>query len=187
MDAATETLAPSERARLVFHRLFDERDLSDPSFFWTGASVDYFLAAGREVRGAEALATWFAELFAAVPDWHVDVENAFDDGERQCVVQWHGTGTLSDAPFLGIEPTGRRVEIRGVDVIRFDADGKVAENTVYYDGAAFARQVGMLPRLDSRLDRLMLKAFNATTRVKRRLRRGGRPPGAATAGSDRPS
>jgi len=172
MDTTTATTrTPSELARETFRAIFDERDLSDPSRFWTEDSVDYFLAAGRTVRGGEALAQWFRDLFAAVPDWHLEIENTFDDGERQCVVQWHATGTFSGAPFLGIEPNGRRVELRGTDVIRFDAGGKVDQNTVYYDGAEFARQIGMLPRRDSSLDRLTLSAFNAGTRVRRRLRR----------------
>ena len=72
---------------------------------------------------------------------------------------------------MGIEPNGRRIDIRGVDVIRLDADGKVDTNTVYYDGAEFARQVGMLPRRDSALDRLSLTGFNAVTRLRQRMAR----------------
>jgi steroid delta-isomerase-like uncharacterized protein len=168
-SAATQT--PSENARELFRDLFDDRDLSDPSRYWTDDSVDHFLAAGRTVRGAEALAQWFRDLFAAVPDWRLEIENTVDDGDRQVVVQWHATGTLTGAPFLGIEPNGRSVDIRGVDVIRFDADGKIETNTVYYDGAEFARQVGMLPRRDSAADRAVLAAFNGATKLKRRLRR----------------
>ena len=166
-----DTQTPSQIARAVFHRIFNERDLSDPSAFWTDASVDHFLAAGRTVRGATALAAWFEDLFAAVPDWHLEIENTVDDGDRQVVVQWHATGTMTGAPFLGIEPNGRRIEIRGVDVIRLDEDGKVDSNTVYYDGAEFARQVGMLPRRDSPLDRLSLSGFNTITRLRRRIAR----------------
>lgn len=165
------THTPSDIARAVFHRIFNERDLSDPSAFWTDDSVDYFLAAGQTVRGATALAAWFEDLFAAVPDWHLEIENTVDDGDRQVVVQWHATGTMTGAPFLGIEPNGRRIDIRGVDVIRLDADGKVDMNTIYYDGAEFARQVGMLPRRDSALDRLSLTGFNAVTRLRQRMAR----------------
>jgi hypothetical protein len=46
----------------------------------------------------------------------------------------------------------------------------VAQNTVYYDGLAFARQIGMLPREGSTADRAVLAAFNATTKAKTRLR-----------------
>src|SRR6476620_7150939 len=122
-DSTTRSL--SERAREIFRAIFDDRDLSDPYRYWTDESVDYFLAAGREVRGPEALAKWFRDLFAAVPDWKLEIENTVDDGDRQVVVQWHATGTFNgSAPFLGIEPNGRRIDMRAVDVIKLDADGK---------------------------------------------------------------
>ncbi|HEV3287572.1 MAG TPA: ester cyclase, partial [Streptosporangiaceae bacterium] len=72
-------------------------------------------------------------------------------------------------PFQGIEPTGRRVEIRGVDVMEV-AEGLVQHNTIYYDGATFARQVGLLPGLGSRADKAMLAAFNAKTTLSQRAR-----------------
>ena len=159
------------RVREAIHRRFDDRDLSDPYAYWSDDSVAHFLAAGQSVRGAPALADWFAGLLAAVPDWRLVVENVVDDGGDQVVVQWTGTGTFTGAPFLGIEPTGRRIELRGCDVIRMDADGKVATNTIYYDGAAFARQVGLLPTAGTRTDRLMTEAFNALTKLRRKLRR----------------
>lgn len=169
---ATTTQTPSQIAREVFKALFDDRDLSDPYRYWTDDSVDHFLAAGKSVRGAQALAQWFRDLFAALPDWKLEVENVIDDGDRQVVVQWHATGTFDgDSPFLGIEPNGRRIDLRAVDVIRLDADGKVDTNTVYYDGAEFARQLGMLPPRDSAADRAMLSAFNGATKLKRRLKR----------------
>lgn len=170
MESSTDTSTPGQRARDTFRILFDERDLSDPYRFWSDESVDHFLAAGQSVRGANALAQWFRELFAAVPDFRMEVLNVFDDGDRQAVVQWRAAGTFTGLPFLGIEANGRRVEIRGVDVIRFDGDGKIDENTIYYDGAEFARHLGMLPPRGSAADRLTLAAFNAKTRLARRVR-----------------
>jgi steroid delta-isomerase-like uncharacterized protein len=167
-DSTTQSL--SERAREIFRAIFDERDLSDPYRYWTDESIDHFLAAGRSVRGAEALAQWFRDLFAAVPDWKLEVENVVDDGDRQVVVQWHATGTFSGAPFLGIEPNGRSIDIRGVDVIRVDENFKVVTNTVYYDGAEYARQIGMLPARDSAADRALTAAFNGATKLRKRLR-----------------
>jgi len=173
MTAPQEAHSATNEAHIreIFRRLFDERDLSDPSAFWSDSSVDHFLAAGMSVRGAAAIAAFFTGLFSAVPDWRVDVENVVDDGNGQVVVQWTGAGTFTGAPFLGIEPTGRAVTIRGVDVIRLDADHRIDTNTVYYDGAEFARQVGMLPARDSRVDRWMLSAFNGATKLRRAVKR----------------
>ena len=173
MESSIDTRTPSQIAREAFRVLFEERDLSDPHRLWSDDSVDHFLAAGDSVRGAKALAEWFRGLFAAVPDFRMEIENVFDDGDRQATVQWRGTGTLNgSSPFLGIEPNGRRVEIRGVDVMRFDGGGKLEENTIYYDGAQFARDIGMLPPRDSAADRMTLAAFNAKTRLAKRLARG---------------
>lgn len=168
--AAASTRTPSEVAREVFHAIFSERDLSDPSRYWTDESVDHFLALGKSVRGKDALAGFFRELFAAFPDWTLEIEQTVDDGDRRVVVQWTASATFDGAPWQGIEPTGSKVTVRGVDVISLDRDGRVAQNTVYYDGLAFARQIGMLPREGSSADRAVLAAFNATTKAKTRLR-----------------
>lgn len=60
--------------------------------------------------------------------------------------------------------------LRGCDVFRFTEEGKLDVNTIYYDGAEFARQLGMLPPRDSVADRAFLGAFNARVRLRRRLR-----------------
>jgi steroid delta-isomerase-like uncharacterized protein len=163
---------PSDLARETFRVLFEERDLSDEatSRFWTEQSTDHFITAGQTVIGKQALTAWFRDLLTAVPDWTMEIENTFDDGKSQAVVQWRGTGTFSGGAFMGIEPNGRSVDIKGVDVFLFDDDGLVAENTVYYDGAEFARQIGMLPPRDSTADRMTLAAFNAKTKLARRIK-----------------
>jgi steroid delta-isomerase-like uncharacterized protein len=168
--AAVSTRTPSEVAREIFHALFSERDLSDPSRYWTDQSVDHFVALGQSVHGKDALADFFRALFDAFPDWKLDIEQTIDDGDRRVVVQWTASATFSGAPWQGIEPTGSRVTVQGLDVISLDADEKIEQNTVYYDGASFARQIGMLPSEGSRADRAMLSAFNAATRAKVRLR-----------------
>jgi steroid delta-isomerase-like uncharacterized protein len=157
-------------AREVFHAIFSERDLSDPSRYWTDESVDHFLALGKSVRGKDALAEFFRGLFAAFPDWTLDIEQTVDDGDSRVVVQWTAHGTFNGARWQGIEATGSKVTVRGVDVISIDRDGKVDQNTVYYDGAAFARQIGMLPLEGSTADRAVLAAFNLATKAKERLR-----------------
>ena len=52
------------------------------------------------------------------------------------------------------------------------ADGFIQHNTIYYDGATFARQIGMLPPQGSRADRALISAFNARTRARQRRAAG---------------
>jgi hypothetical protein len=83
-------------------------------------------------------------------------------------VQWRITGTFSGGPFLGVHATGRRIELRGIDVMHI-VDGLLVDNTIYYDMLSFARQIGMLPSAGSRGDRAMTAAFNAQTDLRGRL------------------
>ncbi len=170
MSTAVETRSPGQLAREMFEALFERRDIDAVRPFWTDSTVDHFLALGFDARGPEQIAAFFAELHAAIPDMKMTIENIVED-DRHAVVQWHATGTFDGAPFQGVEPTGGRIELRGCDAFRFTEDGKVDVNTIYYDGAEFARQIGMLPARDSTADRALLAGFNARVRLRRRLAR----------------
>lgn len=135
--------------------------------------VDDFVAIG-EFRGKEAVRAFFEELFAAMPDFDISVERVVAD-EGAVAVKWRAEATFSSAPFQGIQPTGKQVKLRGVDFFEIE-DGLIRRNTIFYDGASFARQVGMLPPEGSLADRTMLRLFNLKTLLLRPFRR--RPPSA---------
>ena len=163
----TETPTPSEVARTIFEAL-SKRDLDTAMKFNTDDAVDDFVAIG-EFRGRLAIRRFFDELLAAFPDFDIAVDRIVGD-DSAAVVQWHAAGTFSGGKFQGIEPTGKHVQIRGVDVMEF-AEGRYVHNTIYYDGASFARQIGMLPRAGSVTEKATLAAFNATTRLRQRRNR----------------
>ena len=163
----TETPTPSEVARTIFEAL-SRRDLDTAMKFNTDDAVDDFVAIG-EFRGRLAIRRFFDELLAAFPDFDIAVDRIVGD-DSAAVVQWHAAGTFSGGKFQGIEPTGKRVQIRGVDVMEF-AEGRYVHNTIYYDGASFARQIGTLPRAGSVTEKATLAAFNATTRLRQRRNR----------------
>jgi hypothetical protein len=75
-------------------------------------------------------------------------------------------GTFSGAPYQGIEPNGRDVELRGLDLLEIEKQ-KITSNTVYFDTGEFARQIGMLPPQDSGAERAMVGAFNAVTKLRK--------------------
>lgn len=152
MATRSQTRSPGQLARELFEIIFDRKDPDALRAYETEDSVDHFLALGLDLRGPDQIASYFREVLAAVPDAAMTIENIVED-DRHAVVQWTFTGTFEGAPFQGIEPTGKRIALRGCDVFRFTEDGKVDENTVYYDGAEFARQIGMLPPSDSVADK----------------------------------
>ena len=161
----TKPVTPAEVAGDIFDAL-GKRDLDAALALVADDAVDDFVAIG-EVRGRVAIRRFFDELLAAFPDFDITVRRIVAD-DAAAVVQWRAAGSFSGGPFQGIEPTGRQVESRGVDVMEI-AGGLVRHNTIYYDGASFARQIGMLPRAHSRADRAMTATFNAVTRVRHKL------------------
>ena len=108
---------------------------------------------------------FFGEMFAAMPDFEFTVTRVVA-GERLAAVEWRLRGHFTGAPFQGIEPTGKPIEMRGCDMVEVE-DGQIAAITAYYDGAAYARQVGLMPPEGSGAERMMKGAFNAVTKVRR--------------------
>jgi SnoaL-like polyketide cyclase len=92
-------------------------------------------------------------------------------GQNEVALEWRMSANFTGGSFQGIEPTGRPVELRGVDIIEI-ADGKIVSNTAYYDGMSFARGAGLLPAQDSGAERAMRGAVNAATRLRRAVSDG---------------
>ncbi|MFL5866992.1 MAG: ester cyclase [Thermoleophilaceae bacterium] len=119
------------------------------------------------LRGPDELKGFFRELFAAFPGLETTVTRVVAD-DKHAVVEWRMSGTFSGTPFQGIEPTGREVDLRGIDILEIQ-EQQILTNTAYYDGAEFARQVGMLPPRDSGPERAIRNTFNAVTKVRKAL------------------
>lgn len=165
-QATGSVLTPAQVAQAAFEAV----NAHDPDALVANSAedcVDDFVAVGV-FRGKGEIRAFFAELFAAVPDLVLTVDRIVADGES-AVVQWHGGGTFSGGPFQGIVATGKRIELQGVDFMEV-SDGLLRRNTIYYDGAAFARQVGLLPPKGSRAEQAMTAAFNAKTKLLGRRR-----------------
>lgn len=161
-DVATS--AVEDVARGVFAAIA-RRDLSAIATYLHPEDVQEFMPLGRFV-GRAAVLTVFEQLFRSFPDLVISVEDVLAAHGR-AYVRWHARGTFTGMPYQGIEATGRRVEIRGVDGFIQLEDGLIRHNTIFYDGAAFARDVGLLPARGSWGERLLLRVFNTRTRLRR--------------------
>ena len=156
--------AVEEVARSYFEAI-TARDAAAAAAHFHADGIDDIVPVGV-LRGPEAVRKFFAEMFAALPDATMTVERIVADNDV-AAVQWRIAGTFDGGPFQGIEPTGKRVELRGFDALDIDEDGKITRNTGYYDGAAFARAIGLLPPQDGGVDRAMLAGFNAVTKLRK--------------------
>jgi steroid delta-isomerase-like uncharacterized protein len=152
-------------ARAAFEAV-DRQDLDAIVALVAPDGVDDVVAVG-EFRGPQAIRGFFAETFAAFPDFTMTIDRMVVQ-DSTVVVQWHAEGTFSGQQFQGIAPTGRRVEMRGVDVMEIH-EGRLHHNTIYYDGLSMARQIGLLPAKDSGADRALIGAFNTFSKVRSKL------------------
>ncbi len=157
--------ANAELAQNAFDAV-NKRDLETLIAFDAPDIVENVLPTGT-LYGRDAVRQYFVELFAAMPDAALTVERIVSD-DTTAVVQWHLQGTFSGAAYQGIEPTGKDMSFRGVDAMEIQ-HGLIQRNTIYYDGLDVARQMGLLPRKDSSADKTLMQAFNAFTKIRRRL------------------
>jgi steroid delta-isomerase-like uncharacterized protein len=154
-----------ERVRSYFDAM-DRRDAAAMAAHWREDGVEDVVPVGL-MRGRDELRDFFASMFAAIPDARTTVTRLVA-GEQSCAVEWRLEGTFDGAPYMGIDPTGKHVELRGLDLLELE-DGELVSNTAYFDGAGFARQIGLLPPDGSSADRAMKSAFNALTKARRAL------------------
>jgi steroid delta-isomerase-like uncharacterized protein len=100
--------------------------------------------AGESAQG-EAVREHVGSIFETWPDIHFESRRTYArDG--LVVQEWTATATHANPMRRGdleAEPTGKRVEWRGVDVIPFE-DGLVTRKDVYSDSVSILRQVGLL-------------------------------------------
>jgi steroid delta-isomerase-like uncharacterized protein len=161
----TRRKAVEEKVRSYFEAM-DARDANAMAAHWREDGVEDVVPVGL-MRGRDELRDFFASMFAAMPDARTTVTRLIA-GEQSCAVEWRLEGTFDGAPYMGLEPTGNHVEIRGLDLLELE-EGELVSNTAYFDGAGFARQIGMLPADGSGADRAMKSAFNAMTKLRRAI------------------
>ena len=152
-----------EHARSYFDAIA-RRDLDAIVEHWSEDGIEDIVPIGV-LRGREEIRGFFAEMFAATPDAETTVTRLVAD-ESRAAVEYRISGTFTGSPIQGVEATGGRLEVRGLDLFEIE-DGKIVRNTGYYDGMALARQMGLMPPQDSGAERTMKTAFNAVTRIRR--------------------
>ncbi len=100
--------------------------------------------AGESAQGEEVRAH-IGAIFESWPDLEFTTRRLYVR-EGLVVQEWTAVGTHTQTMRRGdlvAEPTGRRVEWDGLDVIPFE-DGLVKRKDVYSDSVSILRQVGLL-------------------------------------------
>src|SRR5947209_17090487 len=81
-------------------------------------------------------------LRTAFPDFHAEIHWQLADGDRVTTYKtYHGTHR---GEFLGVAPTGRKIQFETVDVMRV-RDGKIAEHWGVANLFSLMQQLGAWP------------------------------------------
>ncbi|MFF4117016.1 ester cyclase [Streptomyces sp. NPDC001714] len=104
-------------------------------------SIDHDPAPGQ-TSGPEGYKTMFGELRTAFPDLALQVEHLVaTDDELAFAYVISGTHL---GPLMGRPATGKQVSYRGMQISRFDGDGRLVERWGSSDELGMLRQLGLV-------------------------------------------
>ena len=137
----------SDQNQAVVRRWFEEvwnqgREASIDELFPAGGVAHGLGDSEQDVHGPDEFKTFVANIRGAIPDTHISIDDIFSAGDRVAVrVTLRGTHT---GHGLGVPPTGRRVSIQGIIIVRL-TDGRITEGWNSYDQLGLLREIGVLP------------------------------------------
>lgn len=105
---------------------------------------------GRPV-GKDGLRRVWSDIRTTFPDWHLEVIDMIAcEAEVVAIVTASGThlgvGTMpvNGGMLVGVEPTGRHVEVQHIHWFTFSDDGKIFNHRASRDDLGMMRQLGLL-------------------------------------------
>jgi len=96
-----------------------------------------------EIRGADTIKGEIEYFRNAVPDLTYTVEDQVAEGDK--VVSRYTVSGTHQGEFFGIPGSGKRIEMTGINIDRFDESGKLVEEWPEYDLLGAMRQMGAIP------------------------------------------
>jgi predicted ester cyclase len=145
-------------------------------------------------RGPDALKRIASELRCGFPDIRVEIEDVFG-AKDYLAVRWRTGSHVHRGAYRGIPPTGREVQLTGIQLARLEGE-RVAETWLELDELAAVRAMGLVPPegiapprlaafvLGSAFRFAVLDARHASSDASRPT--ASRTPADASSGSPRP-
>ena len=128
-------------ARRVLDEMFNKGNLDVADELLAADYVDHDPAMPEYIHGPEGFKEYVGAYRAAFSDLHLEIEDQIAEGDK-VVTRWTGTGT-HDGELAGIAPTGNRVVLPGMEIVRISG-GKLVEGWEGYDSMNLMRQLGVM-------------------------------------------
>jgi steroid delta-isomerase-like uncharacterized protein len=130
-------VTPVELIRRFHEELLAARDPAVVDSFFGEGFVSHNMPPGFP-QGREGVKRFFAMFRDAFPDVTVEIDDLVADGDRvAAATTFNGTHT---GELMGMPPTGRRVAVTGIDIVRVE-DGRIVEHRGLTDIAGLMRQL----------------------------------------------
>ena len=137
-------MSPEENKRTVrriYDELWNERKLEVAHELIADGGVNYDTGLTAHPFGPEEMKGTVRMVTRAFPNNHHAVEEVIAEGDT-VVARCTLTGT-HEGEFMGIPPTGRRIEVGEIHIYRLE-DGKAVEHRVGRDDLGAMRQLGVI-------------------------------------------
>lgn len=138
----------TEANKAILRRLYAELakrnfDVID-EVFDPGYISHNFDAPEGEQPGIEGAKRAFRAFASAFPDMQIVDEDMIAEGDK--VVHRLRYRATHTGPFLGMQPTGKQVNVSGVDIYRFE-NGKIVEKWTERDRLSMIQQLGGMSKV----------------------------------------
>src|SRR5215212_6658883 len=134
-------VSSSEQNKAIFNRYAEEVG-NQQNFEIVDEIFERYIAHQPDgstlVRGPQDVKRFQGEFHSAFSDFHINIEDQIAEGDK--VVSRYTMRGIHQGDFRGMAPTGKEIEIKGVTIFRFSAEGKVVETWDSYDQLSLMRQ-----------------------------------------------
>jgi steroid delta-isomerase-like uncharacterized protein len=127
--------------RRIYDELWNERRLEVADEIIADGASNYDTGLLPMPFGPEEMKGTVRMVTAAFPDNRHEVKEIIVEGDK-VVLRCTLTGT-HEGPFMGIPPTGRKIEVTEIHIYRLK-DGKAVEHRVGRDDLGAMRQLGVI-------------------------------------------
>jgi len=133
-----------EKARRMLEEAFGQGKLDvvdevlDPDFVCYDPNSE-----SGAVRGVDTIKQEIEWFRNAIPDLTYTVEDQVAEGDK--VVSRYTAAGTHQGEFFGVAPSGNRIEMSGIQIDRFDGNGRMVEEWPEYDLLGAMKQMGAVP------------------------------------------
>ena len=123
--------------------IFNSKDLDALDDIFAPDYVEHSVMG--DIHGVPSFKDFVGMWMAAFPDATFEISNVIVEGDLAAwVTRFRGTNT---GPLMGMPPTGKSVDVQGLNMGRIDDEGRPTEHWTGNDQFQLMQQLGLIPEM----------------------------------------